>query len=87
MGSHITNLGNTHDDDSEVYVTIDPRAVILDLPGVADVASLRRVRGQAGGDPLPLKAMAVSELPLVAPRRPLLGRWPLSAQRTGPAAE
>ena len=47
MGNQIANTRHLVDDEGEVYVAIDRRSVILDLPDDVCVASLLRARGRA----------------------------------------
>ena len=47
MSNRIANTRNLADDEGEVYVSLDRRSVILDLPEEACVASLLLTRGLA----------------------------------------
>jgi hypothetical protein len=45
MGNTTANSGNLRDDEGEIYVAIDHRSVILDLPEEDCVSSLLLARG------------------------------------------
>lgn len=81
MGNGATNIGSARDEADETYVTVDRRGVILDLPDVADVTSLRLARGHTETVVVPPCARSNAHASLSAVSRPsrpvsFWMRWP-----------